>query len=139
MKWTRKHQNPTIASANFVFRSSANKDKKPLKQKSNASEGFNSAVKHENVVSKVVVMKKQLRKHRRDSHLNGSEMPADVSVSNSRTNGWQALDQSEGNARRHENVTITDSLATSDKITYTTSNFVFRDNVSKDEQDLNVI
>ena len=37
-------------------------------------------VKRENVVSKVVLLKKQARKHRSDSKLDGSEIPADVSV-----------------------------------------------------------
>ena len=64
----RKHQNPTSRSANFVFRSSVNKDEQdlPRKQKSNASEGFDSNMKHVNVVSKVVCLNKQVRKHRSD-------------------------------------------------------------------------
>ena len=50
------------------------------------------------------------------------------------------LDQSEGNARRHK----TDSNnnnddATSDKSTYTTSKFVYRNDVSNDEQGLNAV
>ena len=53
----------------------------PLKQKSNANEGFNSAVKRENVVSNWVAgLKKEARKHRSDSKPNDSTMPADFSV-----------------------------------------------------------
>ena len=73
MKWTRKHQNPSSASTNFVFRSSMNKDEQdlPLKQKRKASEGFNSAMKRaENVVSKVFGLNKRVRKHRSDSKPN---------------------------------------------------------------------
>ena len=51
-----------------------------VRQKSNTSEGSNSAAKHENVVSKVPGLKKQAKKHRSDSKLNGSDMPADVSA-----------------------------------------------------------
>ena len=55
-----EHQNLTSASANSIFRGSVNKAEQdlPLRQKSNASESFNPAVKHENVVSKVVGLKK---------------------------------------------------------------------------------
>ena len=82
MEWTRKHQNLTSASDNAVFRSSLNKDKQdlPFRQKSNANEGCNSAMKRKNVVSIVMGLKKQARKYRRNSDLNGSEIPADVSV-----------------------------------------------------------
>ena len=64
-----------------VFRSSMNKAEQdmPVRQKSNASEG----VKRENVFSKVVLLKKQARKHRSDSKLDGSEIPADVSLKQS--------------------------------------------------------
>ena len=57
----REHQNLTSASANSIFRGSVNKAEQdlPLRQKSNASESFNPAVKHENVVSKVVRLKKK--------------------------------------------------------------------------------
>ena len=51
-----------------------------VRQKSNTSEGSNSAAKHENVVSKVPGLKKQARKRRSDSQLNGREMPVDVSA-----------------------------------------------------------
>ena len=51
------------ASANSIFRSSVNKAEQdlPVRQKSNASESFNPAVKCVNVVSKVVGLKKQAR------------------------------------------------------------------------------
>ena len=48
------------------------------------------------------------------------------------------LDQREGNARPHENETTIVWQLPSDKSTYTTGNFVFRNDVSKNEQDLNV-
>ena len=51
-----------------------------MRQKSNASEDFNFAVEHEDVVSKVVVLKKQARKHRSDSKPNGIDKATDVSV-----------------------------------------------------------
>ena len=75
MEWTIKHHNLTSVSANSVFRSDVNKDEQdlPVRQKKKA----NSTVKRENVVSKVAGLKKQTRKHRRDSKLNGSEVPAD--------------------------------------------------------------
>ena len=73
MDWTRKHlsrvQAPTPSSETDL----------PVRQKSNASEGCNSAVKP--VVSKVVELrKKEARKHRSDSKPNDSEMPVDISV-----------------------------------------------------------
>ena len=85
MELTRKHQNLTSASDNAVFRSRWNKDKQDLSvgQKSNANEGFNSTVKHLNVVSKVFLLKKQARKHRSESKLDGFEIPEDVSVKES--------------------------------------------------------
>ena len=52
----------------------------PVRQKRNASEGSNSTVKREKVVSKIVGLKKKARKHRSDSKLNGREVPADISV-----------------------------------------------------------
>ena len=92
------------------------------------------AVKHENVVSKVVVLNKQVRKHR-SSKLNSSEMPADVSVKQPHTRlagcwikaklmfaAMKMKQQQFGNQRQS---------------TYTT-NIVFRDDVSKNEKDLNV-
>ena len=64
IEWTRKHQNLTGASVISVFRSSVNKAEQDLtvRQKSNASEGFNSALKRENVVSKDIGLKKQARR-----------------------------------------------------------------------------
>ena len=70
-------------------------------------------------------------------------MPADVSIKQPNkglAGGW---DKSEGNARRHKDeatarTTTPDDDATSYTNTYTTSNFVYRDDVSKDEQGLNV-
>ena len=60
MEWTRKHQNLTSASDNAIFRSSAEQGRTILacEKKSNASEGcksegFNFAVKRENVARKV--------------------------------------------------------------------------------------
>ena len=50
------------------------------KLKSNANEGSNCTLKHENVVSTVAGLKKEARKHRSDSTQNDSEMPADFSV-----------------------------------------------------------
>ena len=64
IEWTRKHQNLTSASVISVFRSNVNKAEQDLtvRQKSNASEGFNSALKRENVVSKDIGLKKQARR-----------------------------------------------------------------------------
>ena len=55
-------------------------DQKSRKTKDQRERSFNFAVKRENVVSKVFGLKKTTRKYRSDSKLNGSEMPADVSV-----------------------------------------------------------
>ena len=65
-----------------IFRSNVNKAKQdlPVRQKTKASEGSNSTVKREKVVSKIVGLKKKARKHRSDSKLNGREVPADISV-----------------------------------------------------------
>lgn len=59
----------------------------PVRQKSNASEGCNSALKCENVMSKVIGLKKQDRKHRSDSKPSDVEMPAELLEANSRTKG----------------------------------------------------
>ena len=75
----------------------------PLKQKSKASEGSNSAVKHENVVSKVAGLKKQVRKHRSDSKLDASRRQCQTAEQTAR----RLLYQREGNARPHENETTT--------------------------------
>ena len=103
----------------------------PLKQKSKASEGSNSAVKHENVVSKVAGLKKQVRKHRSDSKLDASRRQCQTAEQTAR----RLLYQREGNARPHENETTTVWQLPRDKSTYTTGNFVFRNDVSKNEQD----
>ena len=52
----------------------------PLKQKSNMNEGSDSAVKRENVMSKVAGPKKEGRNHRSDWKPNDSEMPAHLSL-----------------------------------------------------------
>ena len=68
MEWKRNDQSLTITSANSVFRNDVNKAEQdlPVKQKSNTTEGSNSAVKRKNVVSKVAGLKKDARKHRND-------------------------------------------------------------------------
>ena len=63
----------------------------------NANEGSNSAVKRENVVSKVDGLKKQARKHRSGSKPNDSEMSADFSVKQTNKRLAKLLDQSESN------------------------------------------
>ena len=92
-EWNEHRQNTRIsrvqATTPFQFRSSANKDEQdlPVRKKSNASEGFNSerrlqlrleARKRREQSRRG--LKKQNRKQRRDSKLNGSEVPVDVSV-----------------------------------------------------------
>ena len=91
---TRKHQNLTSTTAHSVCRSSVNVAEQdlPVKQKSNASESFNSAMKCKNVVSKVVLLKKQARKHRSDSKLDGSEMAVDLPMRQKATRA-KALNQ----------------------------------------------
>ena len=71
--------------------------------KSNVNEGWNSAVKRKNLVSKVTGLKREARKHRSDSKPNDSEIPADVSVKQPNQTARRLLDHSEGNTRRHEN------------------------------------
>ena len=66
------------ASDSFIFISGKNKDQQdmPVRQKSNASEGFNST----NIASKVVWLEKEARKHLSDSQPNDRDMPADESA-----------------------------------------------------------
>ena len=85
MERKRNHQNLTSTSANSVFRNSVNKAEqdlllKQIKEQRERTQGSNSAVKHENVVSKVAGPKKEARKHRSDSKPSDSETPADFSV-----------------------------------------------------------
>ena len=54
-----------------------------VRQKSNANESSNSAVKREDFVSKVVGPKKQARKQRSDSNPDDNAKPRDVSVKQS--------------------------------------------------------
>ena len=57
------------ASNKFIFRSGENEEEKDLtvRQKNNATKGCNSVVKQKIlIVSKVVGLKKQARKHRSD-------------------------------------------------------------------------
>ena len=84
----RELQNLMKRVANSDFRSGVKRDEQdlPVRQKTNTSKGSNFAMKCEKVVSKVVVLKVEARKHRSDSKLNSSEMPADVS----HTKGLQA-------------------------------------------------
>ena len=72
------------ASANSVFRSGVNEDEKdlPVRQEKSASEGFNFAVKREDIVNKVVGLKKQPKKLERAHRL---------------------LVQNQGNRQRREN------------------------------------
>ena len=79
MEWKRNHQNFTSTSANSVFRSGVNKPGR-ARLASETKEEREQRLEHENVVSKVFGLNKQVRKHRSDSKLNDSEMPADVSV-----------------------------------------------------------
>ena len=117
-----------------------------MRRKSNVSEGCNSGRRlqlcreaRKRRERSRRGLKKQGRDHRSDSKLNGSEVPADVSVKQqNKVTARRLLDQSEGNARRHEKDSNNSDDVTSDKSTYTTSNFVFRNDVSKDEQGLNV-
>ena len=76
MERTRKHQDLTSASANFIFRSSVNKAEQDFReeQRKQRLQLHREALKRR---EQVVLMKKQARKHRK---LEGSEVPADVSV-----------------------------------------------------------
>ena len=149
MEWTRKHQNLTTVSDNAVFRNSVNKDEHdlPVRKKSKASEGcnserrlqFNFALKRENVVSKVVSGRRN-----KPGSTAATQAPRQLATSRCRCQkaeqtAHRLLDRSEGNSRCHENDwNNNNDDATSDKSTYTTSNFIFRDDLSKDEQGLNV-
>ena len=149
MEWTRKHQNLTSASVNSVSRSSVSKQKQDLlvrRKTGNASEGCNSerrlqlcreARKPRERSRRG--LKKQARKHRSDSKLNGSEGPADVTLKkpNKRLAGcWitaKVMLAAMKMIQKHNND------ADSDKSTDTTSNFVYRNDTSKDEQGLNAV
>ena len=74
MEWTKNcrisRSQPTSEAAWRETSKTCPWDKRPTPAKT-------FAVKREKVVSKVVVLKIKSRKHRSDSKLNGSEMPAD--------------------------------------------------------------
>ena len=142
MEWTRKHQNLTSASDNAVFRSNVNKNEQdlPVRQKSNTNEGCNSerrlklrreARKRRAQSSRG--LKKQDRKHRRHSKLNGSEVPADVSVKQPNKQLVGCWIKAKVMLAAMKMIKITTTTQPAKKSTYTTCNFVLRDDVSKDE------
>ena len=146
MEWTRKHQNLTSASVNFVSRSSVSKEEQDVPvSKEQRQRRLQLWVKASALPWSPKTSWEKSSRAEETSQGSQKRLKAQRQRGASRRQCQTAeqtarrlLDQSEGNARRHEKDSNNSNDVTSDKSTYTTSNFVFRNDVSKDEQGLNV-
>ena len=140
MKWTRKHQNLTSASVNFVSRSSVSKEKQDLPVSKEQRQrrlqlwvkGFSFAVKPKNLARQVVAGWRN-KPGITEAIQTSSEVPADVSLKqrNKRLAGcWIKAKVMLAAGLENDSNNYID--AASDKSIYTTINFVFRNDVNED-------
>ena len=114
MEWMRKHQISRVQATKSSSEAEKDEQDLPVRKKSNASEGFNSAVKRKNVGAKSSRADETNQEAQKRLKAQRQWGASRRQCQRAEQTARRLLDQSEGNARRHENdkTTITMQPAT---------------------------